>query len=159
MSFTLGSFSSFRHPILPFFHSMLEKSWLYTTSIAFFVDPRMVLVSDLISTLNYAYVIGFLLLRNPTGDVLIFAHRKGSTLTQYLTWFDKSPISTGESILFRDKERIQNKYMKKEDYFTLLYSQLKHTVAYGSNSSSSLHIFFTLLSFCSLIYVFIYRHP
>ena len=55
VSFTLGSFSSFRHPILPFFHSMLEKSWLYTTSIAFFVDPRMVLVSDLISTLNYAY--------------------------------------------------------------------------------------------------------
>ncbi|KAL9390269.1 hypothetical protein Peur_018874 [Populus x canadensis] len=39
----------------PFFHSMLEKSRLYTTGITVFVDPRTVRVSDLISTLNYAY--------------------------------------------------------------------------------------------------------
>ncbi|KAJ6313433.1 hypothetical protein OIU77_014856 [Salix suchowensis] len=39
----------------PFFHSMLEKSRLYTTDITVFVDPRTVLVPDLISTLNYAY--------------------------------------------------------------------------------------------------------
>jgi hypothetical protein len=59
MSFTLGLFSSFRmfSRLLgtPFFHSMLEKSRLYTTGITVFVDPRTVLVSDLISTLNYAY--------------------------------------------------------------------------------------------------------
>uniref|UniRef100_A0A6N2N9H6 Uncharacterized protein n=1 Tax=Salix viminalis TaxID=40686 RepID=A0A6N2N9H6_SALVM len=39
----------------PFFHSMLEKSRVYTTDITVFVDPRTVLVPDLISTLNYAY--------------------------------------------------------------------------------------------------------
>jgi len=59
MSFTLGLFSSFRMFSrflgTPFFHSMLEKSRLYTTGITVFVDPRTVLVSDLISTLNYAY--------------------------------------------------------------------------------------------------------
>ncbi|KAH8500014.1 hypothetical protein H0E87_015305 [Populus deltoides] len=39
----------------PFFHSMLEKSRLFTTDIAVFVDPQTVLLPDLISTLNYAY--------------------------------------------------------------------------------------------------------
>ena len=37
-------------------------------------------------------------LGNPTGDVLIFAHRNASTLTQYLTWFGKSFISTRERV-------------------------------------------------------------
>ena len=59
MSFTLGLSSSFRMFSrflgTPFFHSMLEKSRLYTTDITVFVDPRTVLVPDLISTLNYAY--------------------------------------------------------------------------------------------------------
>lgn len=39
----------------PFFHSMLEKSRLFTTDIAVFVDPQTVLLPDLISTLNYAH--------------------------------------------------------------------------------------------------------
>ncbi|KAJ6915926.1 hypothetical protein NC652_018557 [Populus alba x Populus x berolinensis] len=34
----------------------------------------------------------------PTGDVLIFALGRASTLTQYLTWFGKPPTSTGEVI-------------------------------------------------------------
>ena len=42
----------------------------------------------------------------PTGDVLIFAHRRLSTLTQYLTWFGKLPTSTGEAIaLYRERTR------------------------------------------------------
>ena len=60
----------------------------------------------------------YLMLGNPTGNVLIIAQWRASTLTQYLTWFDKSPTSTGESILFRDKERITTQYMEEEDHFT-----------------------------------------
>jgi hypothetical protein len=42
----------------------------------------------------------------PTGDVLIFAHWRLSTLTQYLTWFGKPPTSTGEAILlYRERTR------------------------------------------------------
>jgi hypothetical protein len=42
----------------------------------------------------------------PTGDVLIFAHWRLSTLTQYLTWFSKPPTSTGEAIaLYRERTR------------------------------------------------------
>ena len=42
----------------------------------------------------------------PTGDVLIFAHWRLSTLTRYLTWFGKPPTSTGEAItLYRESTR------------------------------------------------------
>jgi len=53
-----------------------------------------------------------------TGGVLIVAHWRLSTLTQYLTWFGKSPTSTGEVHIIRDRERIQYKYMEEEDHFT-----------------------------------------
>jgi hypothetical protein len=42
-----------------------------------------------------------------TGGVLIVAHRRLSTLTQYFTWFDKLPTSTGEVHFIRDREMIQ----------------------------------------------------
>ena len=48
---------------------------------------------------------------SPCGTVvfMIIAQRKLSTLTQYLTWFGKSPtISTGEIDIIRDRERIQH---------------------------------------------------
>ena len=41
----------------------------------------------------------------PTGDVLIIAHWRLSTLTQYLTWFDKSPTSMGEVHIIRYREK------------------------------------------------------
>lgn len=71
----------------------------------------MVLVSDLISTLNYAYDLDpdwLLVVGNPTGDVLIFVHKKGSILTQYLTWFGKPPTSMEkEPILLEiDRKRV-----------------------------------------------------
>jgi len=40
------------------------------------------------------------------------------TGTQYLTWFGKSPTSTGEVHIIRDREKIQYKYMEEEDHFT-----------------------------------------
>jgi len=41
-----------------------------------------------------------------TGDVLIIAHLRLSTLTQYLIWFGKPPTSTGEVIcLYRERTR------------------------------------------------------
>ena len=53
-----------------------------------------------------------------TGGVLIVAHRRLSTLTQYFTWFGKTAYIHGrESILFRDRERITT-YMEEEDHFT-----------------------------------------
>jgi hypothetical protein len=53
-----------------------------------------------------------------TGGVLIFAQGRLSTLTQYFTWFGKSPTSTGESILLEIyRERITT-YMEEEDHFT-----------------------------------------
>lgn len=48
-----------------------------------------------------------LLLGILTGDVLIFAHRRVNTLTQYLTWFSKLSTSTGESII---RDRLRNVY-------------------------------------------------
>jgi len=52
---------------------------------------------------------------SPCGTVafMIIAHRRLSTLTQYLTWFGKSPTSTGEIDIIRDRERIQH---TKEDH-------------------------------------------
>ena len=83
----------------------------------------------------------------PTGDVLIVAHWRLSTLIQYLTWFDKSPTSTGEVDIIRDREREQHRYMEEEDHiYSTLFSLLSHTTAQGnkvailgSHSSSSLH--------------------
>jgi len=47
---------------------------------------------------------------SPCGTVvfMIIAQRRLSTLTQYLTWFGKSPTSTGEINIIRDRERIQH---------------------------------------------------
>jgi len=39
---------------------------------------------------------------------MIIAQRRLSTLTQYLTWFGKSPTSTGEINIIRDRGRIQH---------------------------------------------------
>jgi hypothetical protein len=50
---------------------------------------------------------GFRLPHARTGGVLIFAQRRLSTLTQYFTWFGKSPTSTREVDFIRDTERIQ----------------------------------------------------
>jgi hypothetical protein len=42
---------------------------------------------------------------SPCGSVvfMIIAQRRLSTLTQYLTWFGKSPISTGVVYIIRDR--------------------------------------------------------
>jgi len=56
------------------------------------------------------------LIGDPTGDVLIVAFWRLSTLTLYLTWFSKSSTSTGEVHIIRDRERVQYKYMEEEDY-------------------------------------------
>ena len=66
------------------------------------------------TTLNH--MLWYQLLGNPTGDVLIFAHWRLSTLTQYLTWFGKSSISMVEVHIIRDREMIQYKYMEEEDH-------------------------------------------
>jgi len=63
---------------------------------------------------------GFRLPHARTSGVLIFAPRRVSILTQYLTWFGKTAYIHGrESILFRDRERIITQYMEEEDHFTL----------------------------------------
>jgi hypothetical protein len=56
----------------------------------------------------------------PTGDVLIIAQRRDSTLAQYFTWFGKSAYIHGrESILLEIyRERITT-HMEEEDHFTL----------------------------------------
>jgi len=40
------------------------------------------------------------------------------TKTQYLKWFRKTPTSTREVHIIRDRERIQYKYMEEKDHFT-----------------------------------------
>ena len=53
-----------------------------------------------------------------TGDVLIIAHRRASTLRHnILRGSAKPPTSTGETILFRGKERII-KYMEEDQHST-----------------------------------------
>jgi len=37
---------------------------------------------------------------NSDGDVLIFAHRRQSTLTQYFTWFGKTAYIHGRESLY-----------------------------------------------------------
>jgi hypothetical protein len=56
------------------------------------------------TTLNH--MLWYQLLGIMTGDVLIIAHLRLSTLTQYLIWFGKPPTSTGEVIcLYRERTR------------------------------------------------------
>jgi len=62
------------------------------------------------------------LLGIPTGDVLMIAYWKLSTLTQYLTWFDKSPTSTGKAIwLYRERTIFTT--IEEEESSTLCNSQ------------------------------------
>ena len=58
------------------------------------------------------------LLGIPTSDVLIIAYWRLNILTQYLTWFGKSPTSMGEAIwLYRERTRFTT--IKEEESFTL----------------------------------------
>ena len=82
----------------------------------------------------------------PIGDVLIVVYWRLSTLIQYLTWFGKSPISTGKVHIIRDEKRIQYTYMKEKDHFTQIQlSLLSHTAAHD-NMVAALgnHSFFSL---------------
>jgi len=81
-----------------------------------------------------------------TGDVLIVAHWRLSTLIQYLTWFGKSPTSTGEVDIIRDREREQYRYMEEEDYIhSTLLPLLSHTATQGSRVAAlDSHSFFSL---------------
>jgi hypothetical protein len=70
-----------------------------------------------------------ILLGTPTGNVLIVAHWRLSTPTQYLTWFGKPPTSTGEVDIIRDREKEQHRYMEEEDHIhSTLFSLLSHTL-------------------------------
>jgi len=70
------------------------------------------------TTLNH--VLRYQLLGIPTGDVLIISYWRLRTLTQYLTWFGKSPTSMGESILLEiEKEYKTNTWRRR---ITSLYS-------------------------------------
>jgi hypothetical protein len=98
------------------------------------------------------HVLWYQLLGIPAGDVLIFAQRRVSTLTQYFTWFGKLPTSTRESPYYLEIEKGYNKYME-EDHSTPFHTlcciwqqllflsssrhfTLTHSAAYGSRGSS-----------------------
>jgi hypothetical protein len=74
------------------------------------------------------------------------------TETQYLTWFGKTAYIHGrESILFRDREMIQYKYMEEEDHFTQTQlPTLTHcctcSCCNGSNVAAIAALSFSLLS-------------
>ena len=56
-----------------------------------------------------------------TGGVLIFAQRRRSTLTQYLTWFGKTANIHGRESILLEIEKGNNTntwYMEEEDHFT-----------------------------------------
>ena len=80
------------------------------------------------------------------GDVLIIAHRRAITLTQYLTWFGKSPTSTGESILLEINREMFTTHMEEEDHFTLLYAQLSCCTLQCCNGSRAAAIVALFLS-------------
>jgi hypothetical protein len=94
----------------------------------------------------------------PTGDVLIFAHWRLSTLTKYLTWFGKPPTSTGEAItLYRENTRFTT--IEEEDssplwqlstslYFSLLSAAMAATAGYPGSPLSP--TFLTSLALLSL---------
>jgi len=106
----------------------------------------------------------------PCGTVvfMIIAQRRLSTLTQYLTWFGKSPTSTGVVYIIRDRERIQH---TKEDHIHstpishCYIGQQLHTAAgllvaallFLSLFFSLLFLLFLTLSFCAALLVSIYR--
>jgi hypothetical protein len=105
---------------------------------------------------------------SPCGMVvfMIIAQRRLSTLTQYLTWFGKSPTSTREITIIRDIERIQH---TEEDHIHstpishCYIGQQLHTAA-GLLVAALLFLslFFSLffllsLSFCAALLVSIYR--
>jgi hypothetical protein len=56
------------------------------------------------------------------------------TETQYLTWFDKFPTSTGEVNIIRDIEKGLQHTWRRRITSLKLYSQLSHTAACGSPS-------------------------
>jgi len=106
----------------------------------------------------------------PCGMVvfMIIAQRRLSTLTQYLTWFGKSPTSTGVVYIIRDRERIQH---TKEDHIHstpishCYIGQQLHIAAgllvaallFLSLFFSLLFLLFLTLSFCAALLVSIYR--
>jgi hypothetical protein len=105
----------------------------------------------------------------PRGTVfMIIAQRRLSTLTQYLTWFGKSPTSTGEIDIIRDRERIQ--HTEKDHIHSTPISHCyiyRAAAAYSSRAASCSSSFFlsssffcsstTGLSFCAALLVSIYR--
>ena len=98
----------------------------------------------------------------PTGGVLIFAQRRVSTLTQYFTWFGKSPTSTGESHCIRDREKVTINTWRRR--ITSTQTQLSaHTLCCIWQQllflSSSRHFTLCTLTFCSHKYAsFIGKH-
>jgi hypothetical protein len=90
-----------------------------------------------------------------------------STPTQYLTWFDKPPTSTGEEpiLLEIDREEITT-HMEEEDHFHSQLSLLTHCCTRQQGCclwqlllSLSVSSLYTLsITFCSLSYASIYRH-
>jgi len=124
------------------------------------------------TTLNH--VLWYQLLGIPTGDVLIFAHWRLSTLTQCLTWFGKPFISTGEAIsLYRERTRFTT--IEEEESHPLFSNSQPHSIslfsvlqwqlllaALGSPLSpifliSLVALSLSALSFCCSLSVPIYR--
>jgi hypothetical protein len=94
---------------------------------------------------------------SPCGTVvfMIIAQRRLSTLTQYLTWFGKSPTSTGEINIIRDRERIQH---TEEDHIhstpishCYIGQQLHKAAGLLVAALLFLSLFFSLLFLLSLI--------
>jgi hypothetical protein len=86
--------------------------------------------------------------------------------TQYLTWFGKSPTSTGEVHTIRDREKIQYTYMEEEDHIhsTQLLALIAALAATAMAAAIAATLFFSSLlfssqslSFCCSLLVPIYR--
>jgi len=101
-----GAFCRFRRPIstrfltvassFPPLHNGMVKTQFW----------QLLFLSKIKHPFNH--VLWYQLLGIPTGGVLIFAQQRLSTLTQYFTWFSKSPTTMGESPYYLDiRERIQ----------------------------------------------------
>ena len=82
-----------------------------------------------------------------TGGVLIVAHRRVSTLTQYFTWFGKTAYIHGrESILLEIyRERITT-YMEEEDHFTPSSLWCSNSCCNGSKAAAITALSFSPLS-------------
>jgi len=59
-----------------------------------------------------------------------------STLTQYLTWFGKSPTSTGEVHIIRDIDKGLQHTWRRRITSLKLYSHCSHTAAQGSRAAA-----------------------